>query len=74
MKIKFLFFTVFCLFCAVPMMADNDVLITRDGTMISVKIGTHRVCPHEFCWTQRSVPMSFRRPRLSVYSINRNFD
>lgn len=38
MKIKFLFFTVFSLFCAVPMMADDDVLITRDGTMISVKI------------------------------------
>lgn len=39
MKIKILFVIMaFCLFGAVPMLAGDDVLITRDGTMMPVKI------------------------------------
>ena len=38
MKIKTYLFIALCLLWAVPMMADDDVLITRDGSMTPVKI------------------------------------
>lgn len=38
MKLKTLLLMVFCLFMAVPVAADDDVMITRDGSMMTVKI------------------------------------
>ena len=38
MKSKTLLLMAICLLWAVPTMADDDVLITRDGSMLTVKI------------------------------------
>lgn len=38
MKLKTLLMMVFCLFMAVPVAADDDVMVTRDGSMMTVKI------------------------------------
>ena len=38
MKLKCLLIAVFCLLMAGPIAADDDVMITRDGSMITVKV------------------------------------
>lgn len=38
MKLKNVFGVLFCLFTTVPMMAEDDVMITRDGSMTPVKV------------------------------------
>ena len=63
MKLKGLLIAVFCLLIAGPVAADDDVMITRDGSMMTVKV--------EASCSMRPLPTQTRKKNRSSFILTR---